>query len=380
MAKTKGLIIVFFLLVPWPAFAESGALQAPLTVTVQETPLSMTQTTEYYEDILNLKINELHLNITPYFKVVLPDASVNLGLKQRIGDTTLEGMTEYNYIYNKIKYFLKYGLETYFPVYVSLYDNLEFEQIYKEQKYIQRTKGLGLSIGTPIVFSVLKFGEEFKNENAYLALLDNTLTAQEGLASIFNTWMQLKIMGKTDAAEFELLRLDINFDKAIPHKYSAYNFLFLNCSLSTNIKFDKGNNLLLNIETGHMLEAQNVPLWKIYSLGGYDRLIGYSLNKFQDYYKIFGRIRYDGTIMENTGWELWWFKLDSLKGFFIADCGRTGDVHQIQILNTYKYGLGAGISMQFTFRKRTLVLVTLAIGQAMEKHIPPVVYFIYELL
>ena len=379
MAKTKGLTLLFIFMCAW-AYSADSQTQASLTVTAQAAPLAVTKTTDYFEDIMNLKVKELQLNITPSFKVVLPDASVTLGLKQRIGDTILEGMTEYNYIYNKIKYLLKYGLETYFPVYLSLYDNMEFEQIYNQEKYIQRTKGLGVSVGTPVLFEIIKFGEEFRNETAYLAHLNNPLTVDEGLASIFNTWMDIYITGKQGGAEFDLLHISAGFDKAIPHQYSRYNFLFLNCSLVSNLRFENGNNLLLSMETGHMLEAQNVPLWRIYSLGGYDRLIGYGLNQFQDYYKIFGRLRFDGNVAESIGWELWWFRLDNLKAFAIVDCGRTGNVHQIQEYNSYKYGLGAGISFQFTFRKRTPVKVTLAVGQAVEKDMTPVVYFIYELL
>lgn len=388
MAKTKGLIILLLLFVCAGVKAAVISEQKPLTVTAQiplsvtakAAPLSITKTTEFYENIINLKVKELYLNITPYFRVVLPDASVSIGLKQRVGDTMLEGLTEYNYIYNKITYLLKYGLETYFPVSVSLYDNLEFEAIYAGAKYIQRTKGLGFSIGSPVLFSVLKFGEEFKNETAYLAHLNNSFEVEQGLASIFVTWMEIKLTEKQGKNEFDKLRLYVNFDKAVPHRDSKYNFLFLNCSLTANLRFENGHNLLFNVETGHMLEAYNVPLWKIYSLGGYDRLIGYGLNQFQDYYKVFGRLRYDGTVAENIGWEWWWFKLDNLKAFAIADCGRAGNVYQIQEYKSYKFGVGAGISFQFTFRKKTPVGVTLAIGQSIEEGVPPVVYFIYELL
>ena len=380
MAKTKRLILLPLFILFGIVTVIAGTGQMPMTITAKADSLTVTTGTDYYDDIINIKVKELHLFITPSFKVTLPDANVNLGLKQKIGDTILEGMTEYNYIYNKIKYLLKYGLETYFPVYLSLYDNLEFEAVYNNTKYIQRTKGLGISVGTPILFSVLKFGEAFRNENAYLANLNNSLEVQQGLASIINTWMEVKIIGKQGGNEFDEMRLNVDIDKAIPHKYSPYNFMFLNCSLITNLRFENGNNLLFNVETGYMLDASNVPLWKIYSLGGFDRLIGYGLNQFQDYYKVFGRLRFDGLIADKIGWELWWLKLDNLKAFAIVDCGKTGNVHQIQEYGSYKYGVGAGVSFQFTFRKRTPIKVTLAVGQAIETSTPPVVYFIYELL
>ena len=379
MAKAKYLTILFLLLSAG-CYAALPAAPEKLTTAAAVAPQNVTNTTDFFEDIINLKVKELHLNITPSFKVVLPDASVNLGLKQRVGDTVLEGMTEYNYIYNKIKYMLKYGLETWFPVSVSLYDNLEFEQSYNNKKYIHRTKGLGISLGTPVLFDVLRVGEEFRNESAYLAHLNSAFEVQQGLASIINTWAEYRLQGNIGGSDFDYLHLDFNFDKAIPHKDSRYNFLFFNSNLTCNFRFDNGNNLLIYTETGHMLEAQNVPLWKLYSIGGYDRLIGYGLNSFQGYYKVFGRLRYDGTIADNIGWEWWWFRLDNLKGFLIADCGNAGDVHQVTELNKYKYGVGTGFSFQFTFRKRTPVKVTFALGQPVESGKVPVIYFIYELL
>ena len=407
MAKTKGLIILFCMFLSSAAFAEEIRALYPeklsvkpvnvtynaqayavcvtiqseaVCVTIEASPLNVTQTTEYFEDMINLKVNELHLNITPSFKVVLPDASVNIGLKQKIGDTILEGSTEYNYIYNRIKYDLKYGLETIFPVYVRLYDDLEFEQIYNNTKYIQRTKGLGLSIGTPLLLSSLKFGEEFKNESAYLAHLNNTFDVEQGVESRFNTWMDYRLAGKQGGNEFDMVHLSINFDKAIPYKDSRYNFLFLNSSISGNIRFDNGNNLYYAAETGHMLEAQDAPLWTLYNMGGFDKLIGYGLNEFQGYYQIFGRLRFDAMVEDKIGWEVWWVMLDNLKAFAIVDCGRIGDVHIIQHFNSYLYGVGAGVSFQFMFRKRTPVKVTFALGQAVPGGRKPVVYFVYELL
>jgi hypothetical protein len=340
---------------------------------------SVTATVINEDDIMNIKVRELHLNITPEFKFVVPDADVFLGLTQKIGDTTLEGETEYNYIYNKIHYLLKYTLDLYVPVGVSLYDNIDFQQVYFEQKYIQRTKGLGVNAGSPAILSGFKFGEEFKNESSYLAQLDNGLAISNGLASIFRTWFEVKVTGNVAGKEFNKLLIGLDFEKAVPHTYSTYNFLFMNSSFTSNVRFNEYDNLMFHAETGHLLVPTDVPLWKVYNLGGFDSLIGYGLNEFQDYFKVAGRIKYEKQIADSLNWDLPLIRLDRIKGFAIVDCGISGDVHIIQDFNRYKFGTGAGLTFDFTFRKRTPIRATLALGQAIRKG-PPVVYFIYELL
>jgi hypothetical protein len=401
MEKLKGLIIVLFLI---PSFvcAANEAKPSAVTFTASLTASAVTITaasaltytpqlqgpidiTKFLglvdsdEDIINLKVKELHLNITPAFRVVLPDASINLGLNQKIGDTILEGMTEYNYLQNSISYMLKYGLETYVPVSVSLYDNLNFEQIYKSQKYIQRTRGLGFNLGSPLILSCIKIGEEFKNETSYLAKLDGEYLPDEGIASLLTTWVELKLKDKKAGSEYDSFRLYVDLEKAIPHAYSRYNFVFMNVSVLKNFRSDRGNNLMLYAGGGYMYYSPIVPLWKLYSLGGYDGLIGYGLNEFQEYYKVFSRIKYDRTIASNINWQWLWFTLDNVRAFVIGDAGSVSNLRGIQCIDTYKCGVGLGTTIQFTFRKRTAVKVTFALGQAIAKNRVPVFYFIYEL-
>ena len=341
---------------------------------------AVTATVETDDQVMNIKVKELHLNITPSFKFVIPDAAVSLGLQQRIGDTTLEAATEYNYIYNQIRYALKYMVEFFVPVGVSLYDNIDFQQTYLEQKYIQRTKGLGVSMESPVIFSAFKFGEEFKNETSYLAKLYDGLSIDQGLASIFNTWFEFRLKGVTEGKEFNLVRYKVGFEKAVPSRFSSYCFLFLNTALTSNLRLNAADNIMLRVETGHLLEAQQVPLWKVYSMGGFDSMIGYGVNSLQDYFKVAGRVRLDKQIAGSLNWELPLIRIDRISGFIIADCGIAGDVYEIQDFDRYKFGAGAGVTLDFTFRKRTPIRATFAIGQAIDSGMSPVVYFIYELL
>lgn len=332
------------------------------------------------DNIMNMKVKELHLSITPTFKFVVPDASMYLGLKQMIGDTEVEAETEYNYILNRIRYLIKYTVDVYVPVGFSLYDNVDFQQVYFESKYIQRTKGLGISAESPLFFSGFKFGEEFKNESSYLARLGDGALPEEGLESIFNTWFDVKVKGEESGKEFDKFAMNISFEKAVPHAYSNYNFLFLNTKIASNTRIDEGDNLMMSASTGHLLEAQVVPLWKLYSIGGYDSLIGYPMNGFQGYFLMSGRVKFERHILESINREILWIRLDRLKGFVIADCGMAGNVYNIQDSNRYKTGTGLGLTFDFTFRKRTPIRATFAVGQAIDKKYSPVVYFIYELL
>ena len=332
------------------------------------------------EEMMKLNVKELHLDITPSFKIVLPDTSVDLGLKQKIGDTTLEGGTSYNYIYNSIKYDLNYSLDLYFPVGLSLYDSVNFEQIYQNAKYIQRVKGLGLNLGTPEILSFLKLGMEFKNETTYLAELDSPLNIDQGLASLVKTWFQFDFKSKMAGKDYDMLKIYGDLEKAVPTSYSNYNFLFMNYSLNYVYRLEEESSITFSGNTGYMLVADMVPLWKIYSMGGFDSLLGYAINQFQDFYKVTTRVRYDQMLVDNINWETWWIRYDRIKFVAIADCGRVGDVHQLQVFSGYKFGAGIGLSLDLTFRQRTPIRATLVLGQALWQGYKPVVYFIYELL
>jgi len=342
--------------------------------------MTATVTAATEDEMMKLNVKELHLDITPSFRIELPDTSVDLGLKQKIGDTTLEGSTSYNYIYNSIRYSLNYSLDLYVPVGLALYDSVDFEQIYQNAKYIQRVKGLGVNIGSPVILSILKVGAEFKNESTYLAKLDSPLNVDQGLASLVTTWFEFKFKNRIDGKDYDMLRFWGDLEKAVPTDYSFYNFLFSNYSVNFTYKFEPESILTLRGDTGYMMVADVVPLWKIYSLGGFDSLVGYPINEFQDFYKVIARLRYDQELLGNINWETWWVRFDRLKFFVMGDCGRVGNVYQVQQFPGYKYGVAAGISLDITFRKRTPLRATLAVGQALYSGLPPVVYFFYELL
>ncbi len=335
-------------------------------------------------DILNINVKELHLNITPSFKLVLPDTSVKLGLRQKLGDTTLEGMTEYNYIYNKIKYMLKYGLELFMPMSVSIYDNVDFEQLYQDKKYIQRTKGIGAAISSPLLLGGITLSQELKNETYYIANLKDVLDTSDGVATVINSKIDITtksvLPGKDSDAKYADWQFDFNLEKAIPHKYSPINYMFLDMAIVKTIKFDKFTVLDFRTESGYLFLHGHLPLWKLYKLGGYDRLIGYEFDKLQGYYKNFARVKYEANPFGDLGWELGWLKFDRIRPFMVADFGCAGDIWTVQAIKNYRGGLGAGVVLDITFRKRTPIKITLAIGQALEAGYAPVFYFVHELL
>ncbi|MCE5299279.1 MAG: hypothetical protein LLG37_00180 [Spirochaetia bacterium] len=374
--EKKAICLIALLLLTVPSYCDDN--------TVDGNGLTATASMDPFKDVLNLKVKELNLSITPEFKIVLPDASVYVGLKQKLGDTQLEGATEYNYISNKIKYMIMYGLELYLPVSVRLYDNIAFQQVYAEKRYIERSKGLGISVDSPKIFDIFAVREEFKNEDIYYAELNNAYVPSQGIVTSLNTKFEIGIKETygIDGAEKKYDRLNIKFDfeKAIPHAYSATNYLFVTGNLLGNRKFSATDNLEFRVETGYLLEAQNVPLTKMYKIGGFDRLIGWGIDEFQGYYKLFGRIRYDFSLAESINREIWWMRLDAVKPFFMADAGKVGNVHEVQCTGNYKFGIGAGAILQFTYRKRAPIKVALGIGQPLYSGRPPVFYFIYEML
>lgn len=335
-----------------------------------------TQLTEG-EEMLELKLKEIHFNITPSFKLVMPDASVKLGFKQNMGDTYLEAETEYNYLYNKINYNIKYSIDFLLTYFIKIYDAINFEQIYLKEKYIQRNKGIILGIHAPVLFNYFHIREEFKFDNYYFAKLNDAGFAPDTGNTIFLiTWLEFfdKFSKENNLRDFYA---GINFSKSISSDISFYNYLFMNLLLEKNIRFDT-SILQIKFEGGYLIEDFSTPIWEVYRLGSFDRLIGYNYDEFQGFYKNLLRIKYEFVISEKINMDFFWFLFSELRGIMIFDIACAGRDKDVTAISSYNSGIGMGLKFEFVFRKRTPVSITLALGQAIKENRYPVFYFVHE--
>lgn len=372
--EKKVVCALLFLLASSCVFAATAA-QAPVTAAAAAAVTS----TAFWEDdnLMQATLKEFRIDITPEFQLVLPDASLKIGLKQKLGDTVLDASTEYNYIYNKIRYDIRYSIELYMTFSANLYDAVNFEQLYKNDKYIQRNKGFGVSVQSPEILDCLILREEFRSDTYYFARLDNSFFPDRGSILMLNSWLEIDLTfsgKKIHRAD----RFAVNFEKSIPSAYSSYNFLFLEVYLSKKFDLDAGRVLSLKFEGGYLLEKNNAPIWQVYRLGGYERMLGYNYDEIQGEYMDFVRVKYEMPLLEKINWELPLIRVDALKMFVVADMGSAGGDHEVVNINHYKYSVGLGLIIEFTFRKRTPIKMTFALGQAIQQGKLPVFYFVHE--
>ena len=304
------------------------------------------------DELMDVSVKELHFNITPTFRFVLPDTSARIGIKQRLGESTLEGYTEYNYIYSKINYALDYTLPIYVSVTAGLYDNVNFEKVYENRKYLQRNRGYGGEITTPEWFGFLTFKQGMKNEDFYFADLNNVLAVSRGFLLIHNTWVDFAFRENPNEPVDNVLKLGFNIEHNWPYQYSTYDFMFLNLYAEKNIKTGKFANFIIRTEYGYVLEAINVPVWKRYDMGSYDRMMGYGFEEMNGYYKVFGRLKYSDMLFNDLNWELLWIKLSNIEGFAIADGGTAGNLADVECLDRYHFSAGIGIDINVVFRNK----------------------------
>ncbi len=353
------------------------------------------ETNEEKDEIFELKVKELSFTIIPTFKLIVPETSVILGLRQKIGETDFLAQSEYNYIHSKINYLLEYTVNLYLPVFVNLYDNVNFEKIYESKKYLQRNKGYGGGIKTQKIFDFLILKQEIKSENYYFASIDDKLNITQGniflllIHKIFLNY-QYQLYNQLQR-HFHLLKkkykkeilrdfyLSINFEKAIPSDFSEYNFLFLNLISDYILYLENKRTINFYMEYGYLLTRDNLPVWKIYNLGGYEKLMGFQYDEYQGYYKFFSRIKGKSIIWDNINFEFLFLKLTSIDGFLVFDAGQVGNIHEIQNFTDYKMSAGAGIDFNILFRNKLKITLTLATGQAIKQGRSPVFYFIYVL-
>ncbi len=326
------------------------------------------------EDLFQVRMKEVHFNLTPTYKFVWPDTSAKIGIKQKWDIAELAAETEYNYLYSEMRYALKYTMEILFTVTGELYDQISFEKIYENSKFLQRNRGFEIGIQTPETFGFLTLRQTIKNETVYFSKLEESFSAEDTNVLLFNSWMEAVVR---DSNKEKDLYFGVNLENAVPHQVSEYNFIFLNMKLEKYFG-NEDSRFALSMKTGHLLEDYETPVWKKYTLGGVSRLIGYDYNKFRGYYMNFARIKYRRRIFKDIGWELPLIDPKSMHLFIIADAGAVGEADSLLSSANYMYGIGAGAEVNITFRKRTKMKFTFIISQPSHGS-GPYFYFIHRI-
>ena len=371
MAKKAALTVLLAVFFASVAF---GSEAAPDCVTKNAETLD--EMADKLESMFQVKVKELELNLTPSFKIVLPDTNTEMGIKHKMGETTLEGLTKYNYIYSQIYYQIKYTLDVFAPVSFSLYDDIKLESIYEQRKYLQKVKGFAGGVETPKILGILKLREEVASETFYVAQLQEPFQADEGNLLVLRSRFDTDLKDETGR---EWLAFKAVIENSIPYEGNIYNYMLLNLDSSLHFRYAGSRELSLFYRGGYLIESQNLPLWKRYKLGGYDRMIGYNYDEFAGKYLAFGRLRFDFRVFDKIDWSIPLLEFKSLSMFVIGDIGCAGEGRDLLGLGNYRYSAGLGVVFDVTFRKKTTMKITLAIGQAIEQGRWPVFYLIHEI-
>ncbi len=331
------------------------------------------------DQYMQMQLKELHLDVTPSFKFVLPDTDFKINITNKFENSLFEAFTEYNYLYSKINYMLRYSLDIFLQPFVSLYDDTDFEKVYANSKYIQRTRGLSGGIKTPMFCDIFLLSAEAKNENFYFANLQENLNVNQGNINLANGKIEIFDKKKENSDYY----FQAGIEKSIPAGNSSYNFMFLNIDAYKTLKIMGVNEVTDTFEAGYMLEQYNVPQWKLYYLGGYDHLAGYGFEQFYGYYKIFNRFKLSMQMLSNIGWELGWKQFtarwNDMDAFLLFDSGCVGNVGEIQGIRNYHFSVGAGVRFGCILGKTSKVKFTFMLAQAIifNKSLP-VFYFVQE--
>jgi hypothetical protein len=331
------------------------------------------------DEYMQMQLKELHLDVTPTFKFVLPDTDFKINISNKFENSLFEAFTEYNYLYSKINYMLRYTLDIFLQPFVSLYDDTDFEKVYADSKYIQRTKGLSGGVKTPMLGDIFLLSAEAKNESFYNANLQDNLNVNQGNMNLVDGNFEI-FDKKKETSDYYF---QANVEKSIPAGNSSYNYMFLNIDAHKSLKIMSGNEITDIFEGGYLLQQDDVPQWKLYYLGGYDRLAGYGFEQFYGYYKIFNRFKFSIQILNNVGWELGWkqftAKWNDMDAFLLFDSGCVGNVGEIQGIQNYHFSVGAGVRFGCILGKTSKVKFTFMLAQAIiyNKSLP-VFYFVQE--
>lgn len=328
-------------------------------------------------EIMQVRVKEIHFFVTPTFKFVLPDTSIKMGIVQDFDKSKLEGSTEYNYVYSKMNYLVKYILNFSFPVSASLYDNIWFERIFEKKKYLQRNRGVRIGLETPEFLQFFRVNESIKRETYYFAALDESVSTDGGTINIWDSVLEVKVKDQQQGNDF---LASVHFEKGLPGEESKYNYLYLNLDAAKSFTINGSDKFSISADAGYVLERYDLPAWKRYSLGGYDSLWGYRVDEFYGDYRLKCRFRYDHKLFDNIGFKVMLMELTSVNGFILIDIGNTGDIWQMQKLDRYKTGAGGGLEINLVYNKMNKFKLSVALAQAINGSSVPTFYFVYDIL
>jgi hypothetical protein len=268
---------------------------------------------------LPVKIKVSELQVSPQTTFILPDGSIRMSMAiLNRGGVSLEATSKYNFVNSDIDYRIKYSYS--FgrnALWLSVYDNIDFEDVFAESDFIARRRGggggysrrlgkyysLGMTLASeehfimPLIEDTVKYDKSTLNSGMLRLGYDSRPPVRDPQAGTLH-WTSFKQATEKMGGHYRYNRAEFGLNKYIGLKFFPAEEAVLKEKKKRGKKKGakakvtepgNGKNLVIAL-TGlygaipYKLKINSerpaVPYLDRYRLGGFDRLRGYGIGEF----------------------------------------------------------------------------------------------------
>lgn len=331
------------------------------------------------------------MEINPKSSFLLPDGIISFraGIHD-VGPVRLEAESKYNFINSDIDYRIRYSLPLGRSLLGgSLYDALDFEEVFSESRFINRRRGGALEWGYPVTKTIRYSAEVGTEQHFFVPFAAPGGGTQSWILNRFTSQLSsssMKINGGRETGRTWIFRVT----RALPELQGSFDFLKLDLYGRQVFGLTQGLDLVVTSTYTQfpfarpVLGGPAVPSFEQTRLGGYQNLRGFRVQEFAGSEHIFGRtelrLAYPGKLPKPI-LKVKWVRFELLMSMDVGAVGKklwATNFKTIKGIRLYR-GMAVGARFHFSFKEKRKIELTFLRGQALEPGRRPVFYFVYTL-
>lgn len=324
-------------------------------------------------DVSEVKFQQTEMKFTPDSQVSLPNGIIDIMFQQNVSSTQVVFKSRYDYVNNYINagFDFRYNWPVLFAGF-GLADDIYFEALYSNQRYLQRTRYIRPYIGEK-VSTHAELVTAFTFEDTYTAGIDNLLTLDRGKNTIVTESYAYDNL-EPSLAQPRGERVTLSLSKAFSELGGNYDYTMAETTLSMFLYPHRKHFLKLDFKAGYPISLNRQPLADIYYIGGFDIMRGYAFREFAGNSLIYMQLGYHIPLVKLTDKEIRDATLGVLTADVYAEVAKIGEKDIFEVPGVVKSSGGVGLGCVMKLFGRIRTRFTVSVYQAADP-LAPVFYF-----
>lgn len=327
-----------------------------------------------FSNLTEIRLEEKKFAFVPQMQLLLPNAVIDIFMEGKIINSKIKFASKYDFIDNYIDTNLgfQYNFSSVFAG-IGLSDKIDFEQVYSNQSYLQRSKYYETILG--YIFSKhIEIKTSIKYENTSSASIDTLLIHDRGRNVTGNIELSHNSLDENPTLPTGQ-KYAINFTRSYDVFGSEYDYTQSEIE-AVNFSYPFGNNYFkTKIKIGYPVAIIKKPLTSVYFAGGYDIMRGYSLKQFYGNSLIYVQLNHHIPFMLKKAFSD--NALEIITGDITFETCKIGEKEIFDTAENIKSSFGIGSTCYLKLFKNVNLRFNLSINQAVDST-NPIYYFTFN--